>query len=122
VSQLDCQSCGACCKATVPRHRSWICLIEADFEHVPIELTRKTHHYHDEWAMSLDASGCCVALEGAVGVHCACRIYDNRPRACRAFVLGSADCLLQRTIHIHQQDITDDALGAVMTGDASALM
>jgi Fe-S-cluster containining protein len=34
----------------------------------------------------------CVALTGEVGCNVGCSIYNNRPKACRAFVPGSALC------------------------------
>jgi Fe-S-cluster containining protein len=38
----------------------------------------------------------CVAFEGAAGFSCRCLIYEDRPRRCREFEMGSAACRLAR--------------------------
>lgn len=35
----------------------------------------------------------CRALRGTVGRRCSCRVYDDRPKLCRAYKRGSAACL-----------------------------
>lgn len=85
---LDCQSCGACCRAAydsvtisqrdpvVRRHPALI-VVRDTF----VELRRDGDH--------------CAALEND-GARYACRIYDDRPRPCREFTPGKDHCLEAR--------------------------
>jgi Fe-S-cluster containining protein len=44
----------------------------------------------------LRAGDRCAALEGNERERYHCTIYDDRPRTCRDFTLGSANCLTAR--------------------------
>jgi hypothetical protein len=91
---LDCQSCGACCREAYhsvevsPRDR----LLRARPEMV---VDRGSY-------LELRRSGeRCAALEGGqleAGriTRYRCTIYDDRPRTCREFTLGSPHCLTAR--------------------------
>lgn len=91
---LDCQTCGACCRAAyhsveVSRRDP---VVKAQPSYIEdrgtyLEIRRKGDR--------------CSALEGGVlvdGKHTrfACVIYDDRPRTCREFTLGSEHCLTAR--------------------------
>jgi Putative zinc- or iron-chelating domain len=91
---LDCQTCGACCRAAyhsveVSRRDP---AVKARPEYIEdrgtyLEIRRKGDR--------------CSALEGGEVVdgkqaRFACVIYDDRPRTCREFTLGSEHCLTAR--------------------------
>ena len=91
---LDCQTCGACCRAA----------------YHSVEVSRRDPVVRAQPAMIVDRGSYleirrsgdrCAALEGgaieggrATRYHCV--IYDDRPRTCRDFTLGSAHCLTAR--------------------------
>jgi hypothetical protein len=81
---LDCQTCGACCRAAydsvtvsardpVRRKHPALVVVRDHF----VELRREGDH--------------CAALE-QVGERYACRIYEDRPRPCREFTRGQGHC------------------------------
>lgn len=41
----------------------------------------------------------CVHLQGSVGTHAACRIYEQRPHPCRELQVGDEKCLKARAAH-----------------------
>jgi hypothetical protein len=92
---LDCQTCGACCRAA----------------YHSVEVSRRDPVVKAHPALIVDRGDYleirrngdrCAALTGGAiderGIttryHCA--IYDDRPRTCRDFTLGSAHCLTAR--------------------------
>ncbi|HEY0477129.1 MAG TPA: YkgJ family cysteine cluster protein [Kofleriaceae bacterium] len=91
---LDCQTCGACCREA----------------YHSVEVSRRDPVVKARPEMIVDRGSyleirrCgerCAALEGGaiedgttMRYHCA--IYDDRPRTCREFTLGSAHCLTAR--------------------------
>lgn len=91
---LDCQTCGACCRAA----------------YHSVEVSRRDPVCKAQPAMIVDrgsylevrrAGDRCAALAGGVVEHGAitryhCTIYDDRPRTCRDFTLGSNHCLTAR--------------------------
>jgi putative zinc- or iron-chelating protein len=91
---LDCQTCGACCRAA----------------YHSVEVARRDPVVKAQPAMIVDRGSYlevrrtgdrCAALEGGVIAHGAlaryhCTIYEDRPRTCRDFTLGSAHCLTAR--------------------------
>lgn len=46
----------------------------------------------DDYPLMKTTNNRCVALAGEVGCNVGCSIYQHRPKACRAFVPGSALC------------------------------
>jgi hypothetical protein len=91
---LDCQTCGACCRAayhSVEVSRRDPCVRK----HPELIVDRDTY-------LEIARSGeRCAALAGgdADGERVTryhCRIYDDRPRTCRDFTLGSEHCLTAR--------------------------
>jgi hypothetical protein len=91
---LDCQACGACCRAA----------------YHSVEVSRRDPVVKAQPAMIIDRGGYleirrngdrCAALEGGTieggtTTRYRCTIYDDRPRTCRDFTLGSAHCLTAR--------------------------
>jgi hypothetical protein len=91
---LDCQTCSACCRAA----------------YHSVEVSRRDPVVKARPEMILDRGSYleirrngdrCAALEGGVIEHGTttryrCTIYDDRPRTCRDFTVGSAHCLTAR--------------------------
>ena len=91
---LDCQTCGACCRAA----------------YHSVEVSRRDPVVKAQPAMIVDRGSYleirrdgdrCAALDGGAIEHGRtaryhCTIYDDRPRTCRDFTLGSAHCLTAR--------------------------
>jgi hypothetical protein len=93
-SALDCQTCGACCRAA----------------YHSVEVTRRDPVVKAQPSLIVDrgtyleirrSGDRCAALEGGsldgertTRFHCA--IYDDRPKTCRDFTLGSTHCLTAR--------------------------
>jgi Fe-S-cluster containining protein len=84
----DCQSCGACCS-----HKwSWPLLKKdrSDATNIPPNMIRS------DYPLMKTENARCVALTGQIGVSVSCSIYQNRPNACRSFVVGSDLCVEAR--------------------------
>lgn len=85
----DCMTCGACC-ASSP------CIGVSPAEKVPVEdfweITADDGIVVDRFLKRTDETFSCVALEGTIGEQVSCRIYEQRPRACRLFEAGSDKC------------------------------
>lgn len=88
---LDCRACGACCREA--------------FDTIVVGAREPIVRAHPELVVVRDRApeiprpdGRCPALEGAGSPSSpyACRVYDERPRTCRDFERGSANCLLAR--------------------------
>jgi hypothetical protein len=91
---LDCQTCGACCRAA----------------YHSVEVSRRDPVVKAHPALIVDRGSYleirrsddrCAALHGGAIEHGTttryrCAIYDDRPRTCRDFTLGSAHCLTAR--------------------------
>ena len=91
---LDCQTCGACCRAAY--HSVEVSRRDPVVKAQPqLVIDRGTY-------LELRRSGDrCAALDGGRVEHGTttryhCTIYDDRPRTCRDFTLGSAHCLTAR--------------------------
>ncbi|MDF9391765.1 MULTISPECIES: YkgJ family cysteine cluster protein [Methylococcus] len=88
AEDLDCLSCGACCREA--------------YQAVEISAREPLVRLHPELVVSTDGrrklrrdGGRCAALTGgnAPAESYACGIYPDRPRTCRDFTRGSANCL-----------------------------
>jgi hypothetical protein len=91
---LDCQTCGACCREA----------------YHAVEVKRRDPVIKAHPELIIDRGSCleirragdrCAALAGSASEHGTttryhCTIYDDRPRTCRDFTLGSAHCLTAR--------------------------
>jgi hypothetical protein len=93
-SALDCQTCGACCRAAY--HSVEVTPRDPVVKARPDFIVDRGHY------LELRRAGDrCAALEGGhvdgnttTRFHCA--IYDDRPKTCRDFTLGGAHCLTAR--------------------------
>ncbi|HSK70285.1 MAG TPA: YkgJ family cysteine cluster protein [Pyrinomonadaceae bacterium] len=85
----DCMTCGACC-ASSP------CIGVSPLEKVPMEdfweITAEGGIVVDRFLKRSDETFSCAALDGTIGEQVSCRIYEQRPRACRLFEAGSDKC------------------------------
>jgi hypothetical protein len=88
AAELDCLSCGACCREA--------------YHSVEISAREAVNKLHPELVIVCDThrklrrDGLrCAALHGGYeqGEAYACAIYENRPRACREFERGGEHCL-----------------------------
>jgi len=78
-----CLNCGACCaffRATF----HWSETDDAGGT-VPLDLTEDCDMFRRAMKGTNQAHPRCVALDGAIGVHVACSIYDVRASTCREF-------------------------------------
>jgi Fe-S-cluster containining protein len=91
---LDCQTCGACCRAAY--HSVEVQPRDPVVKKQPQMIVKR------ETYLELLRSGdrCAAlhggALEGGTTTRYHCVIYDDRPRTCRDFTLGSEHCLTAR--------------------------
>lgn len=88
VTDADCISCGACCSykwswPVLKRDRS-------DAINIPKEMQR------EDYPLMKTEDNRCVALEGVVGDCVSCKIYFDRPYACRQFTPNSDLCIEAR--------------------------
>ncbi|NVJ59558.1 MAG: YkgJ family cysteine cluster protein [Gammaproteobacteria bacterium] len=98
VSNLDCQSCGACCS----HYRVSFYNGECDFNpqgYVPTELVETVNPFLVCMKGIKSIAPRCVALDGTIGSYVACTIYDKRSSACRNFEAGTEECLKARRAH-----------------------
>ena len=91
---LDCQTCGACCRAAY--HSVEVQPRDPVVKAQPAFVLDRGHY------LELKRNGDrCAALAGgeragATTTRYHCVIYDDRPKTCREFTLGSAHCLTAR--------------------------
>jgi len=91
---LDCQTCGACCRAAYHS-------VEVSRRDPVIKAHPELIVDRGSYLEVRRAGDRCAALEGGLVEHGTttryhCSIYDDRPRTCRDFTLGSAHCLTAR--------------------------
>ena len=88
---LQCKTCGACCREA--------------FDSVEISRRDPIHQSHPEWVEMLPthhkikrSGDRCIALNGGSRPDdpYQCTIYEDRPKNCRDFTLGSSNCLEAR--------------------------
>lgn len=84
-----CQKCGACCTTYCVSFNSHE--LAKDHFNVPVEFTFRISS--DTLAMKnkMPSSPRCVALDGHIGKHVSCNIYQNRPSPCRQFKASYED-------------------------------
>jgi Fe-S-cluster containining protein len=89
---FDCQSCGACCAYS----RDWPRFSLED----DAALARIPARFVDDAAGRMRCDGDrCSALQGKLGEHVACQVYDVRPIVCRDCQPGDEECLVARAHH-----------------------
>lgn len=88
----DCVTCGVCCA-------SLLCVGVRPGEEPDRELTWSVTKSDEEgeWEVDLylrrdEETLACTQLEGNLGEHATCRIYESRPKMCREFDAGSDRC------------------------------
>jgi len=91
---LDCQTCGACCRAAY--HSVEVSRRDPVVKKQPTYIVDRTTYLE----VIRDGDRCGAlgggTLEGEHVTRYGCVIYDDRPRTCREFTLGSAHCLTAR--------------------------
>ena len=91
---LDCQTCGACCRAAYHS-------VEVSKRDPVVKLQPSYIEDRGTYLEIRRRGDRCSALEGGERVdgsqtRFACAIYSDRPRTCREFTLGSEHCLTAR--------------------------
>jgi len=87
--KLDCQRCGACCRAA---YHSVTIGPRDPFVRSHPELVEKRDGY-----VEIRRSGDrCAALSGGVETPYACTVYEARPKPCREFEIAGEHCLTAR--------------------------
>jgi len=86
-----CLSCGACCDSNVD--------VDWDEQQVPPGFVEAYQDRDGMWYRRTrikpgngPAKQQCVALHGTIGETVRCKIYRRRPRLCRSFPPGCAEC------------------------------
>ncbi len=82
-----CMMCGACC-AFFRVSFYWGEATGAPAGYVPSELTESFHPYLLCMQGTNQPEPRCVALQGEIGKHVSCSIYENRPSPCREFAMS----------------------------------
>ena len=91
VEQFDCQTCGACCYGP----EDYVDVKPKDLVRMKrATLARYTDRLGARWVMRMQ-HGHCAALHARQG-HYSCRIYAQRPDACRIVEAGSVECRVAR--------------------------
>ena len=88
----DCLTCGACCQSLlcvgvrpsdrVDKELCWDITVETDSGQIVV----------DRYLKRNQETLACAALEGTIGDHVACTIYETRPKMCHHFDAGSDRC------------------------------
>jgi hypothetical protein len=88
ADELDCRTCGACCREAY--HSVEISAREPlNRVHPALVVIEPTHR-----KLRRDGDRCAALLGGNSAVEpYACAVYEDRPRTCREFPRGSANCL-----------------------------
>ncbi len=103
--EYDCQACGACCMNPKYNRKSaiteYVQVFPTDilFSMKGLRAQWTVRNSDDEWHMRLEPDGRCSALQGKIGDHATCGIYDLRPSVCRRLEPGSDKCITARREH-----------------------
>lgn len=91
---LDCQTCGACCRAAY--HSVEVSRRDPVVKAQPAYVVDRGHYLE----LRRDRDRCAAlhggTIENGATTRYHCVIYDDRPRTCRDFTLGSVNCLTAR--------------------------
>jgi Fe-S-cluster containining protein len=93
----DCQQCGACCtiQGSMPA-TGYVSLAPEEskrMKRLGLTVVQAAGLSYLGTRYRADAPyPVCVALRGEVGQSCRCNVYENRPRNCRQFEVGSRLC------------------------------
>lgn len=91
---LDCQTCGACCRAAY--HSVEVARRDPVVKKQPAYIVDRGTYLEIARAGDRCAALCGGELAGERTTRYHCAIYDDRPRTCREFTLGSDHCLTAR--------------------------
>jgi len=91
---LDCQTCGACCRAAY--HSVEVGRRDPVVKRQPGYVVDRGSYLEIRRDGDRCAALCGGDLAGERRTRFHCAIYDDRPRTCRDFTLGSAHCLTAR--------------------------
>jgi hypothetical protein len=91
---LDCQTCGACCRAAY--HSVEVSRRDPVVKAQPGYVVDRGAYLEIRRSGDRCAALCGGEPRGATTTRYHCAIYDDRPRTCRDFTLGSAHCLTAR--------------------------
>lgn len=99
----DCQQCGACCinRDYFGGTTAYVFLLKEEskrMKRLGLKVVQVSGHAHLGTRANAGAGGhtICTAFKGGVGDQCGCGIYEDRPRACREFAVGSPECEMAR--------------------------
>lgn len=104
ISANPCLACGACCAY----YRASFYWREADDTTpggVPVQLTQDLSPFRRVMRGTDQKAPRCVALQGEIGRHTRCSIYERRPNVCRSFTpsyahgIPNPDCDKARRHH-----------------------
>jgi uncharacterized protein len=100
ISELDCQSCGACCKAhSSYEGERYVSILPEDAGRMTSQ--QKEDHLVEistgHFGMKLVEDLRCSALSGEIGNCVSCKIYEARPDVCRGFEKDGNTCRFART-------------------------
>lgn len=99
MTELNCQSCGACCKAHPSYEgKRYVSIYPQDAKRMTPE-QRKLHVLETSpgrFAMKLVENLRCSALSGKIGSCVSCQIYQERPDVCRGFEKDDDSCHFAR--------------------------
>lgn len=88
----DCMTCGGCCAAFVNINVKPDNPIASKDCWEVTKATKNGEIVTDRFIKRKETDFSCVGLEGKIGENVSCRLYENRPRSCRAFEAGSDRC------------------------------
>lgn len=114
----DCQTCGLCCF-----HDPVVGLAKGEGEvlgaYVAITDDSEPDVVVDHLIERDFEKGCCVHLNGRVGVQVECAAYNRRPAVCRSFEAGSDRCREYRRMYGLDPQLSDEQVArlAVRIGD-----
>ena len=91
---LDCQTCGACCRAAY--HSVEVARRDPVVKKQPAYVVDRGTYLEIARQGDRCAALCGGELAGERTTRYHCAIYDDRPRTCREFTLGSDHCLTAR--------------------------
>lgn len=111
----DCLACGACCASMIcvgVRPGEEKALETADYWEIVTESDSEV--VVDRYVKRDPKTLACTALEGELGKHSTCRIYENRPSMCHHFEAGSDRChALRRAYGIEPFLALDEMMDAL---------
>jgi Fe-S-cluster containining protein len=110
----DCLTCGACCQSllcvgvrpsdSVSSEMVWDITVETEGKEIVV----------DRYLKRNEETLACSALEGTIGEHVGCTIYETRPVMCHHFDAGSDRCHAIRRAFGIEPFLTLDEMSAAM--------